>query len=83
MKTFFYLALFSLFALPAHAARATIVETDTEIIVEYYGNEDDRQAALKQREEQEQKLAEALEKEERQRASALRRAEARKSTEDE
>jgi hypothetical protein len=39
-------------ALPAYAGHGTIRETDEEIFIEYYGDEDDKQAAKVLKEEQ-------------------------------
>jgi len=83
MRISFYLLLFSLVAVPAYAGEPTIVETDTEIIVEYSGSEEDRQATLKRVEEEEKQLAKEREIESRKKASAARRAEAKKGNEEE
>jgi len=83
MKNSFYLVLFSLFAVPVFAGEATIVETDTAIIVEYSGSEEDKQATLNQIEEREKQLADEREKEEYKKAAAARRAEAKKTYENE
>ena len=46
MKTKFILAIiFFTVALPAHAGQGTIQETDTQIIIEYSGGEDDVKAS--------------------------------------
>ena len=46
MKTKFILAIiFVTFSLPAHAGQGTIQETDTQIIIEYSGGEDDVKAS--------------------------------------
>lgn len=66
MKNVFYLAAcFSLLGLPAHAGQGTILETDTQIIIEYSGSDDDMKAAAIQREERQKQEAAAVEKEER------------------
>ena len=83
MKIFIRIMLLSFLAVPAYAGQATIVETDTAIIVEYSGSEDDRQATVRQQEERERKQAEEKRKAELKKASADRRAEARKASEEE
>ncbi len=55
-------ALFVTMAFPVYAGHGTIKETDTEIIVEYSGDDDDKQAAKALKEEQ-QKEAVKQEKE--------------------
>lgn len=49
--------LFVIVALPAHAGHGTIRETDEEIFIEYYGDEDDKQAAKVLKEEQQKETA--------------------------
>lgn len=83
MRISFYLLLYSLLAVPAYAGEPTIVETDTEIIVEYSGTDEDRQATLKRVEEEEKRLAKEAELEAHKKASAARRAEAKKGNEEE
>jgi hypothetical protein len=63
MKKILYLAAcFSLLTLPAYAGHGTIRETETEIIIEYSGDEDDKQAAIIIREEREKQEAAVVQK---------------------
>jgi hypothetical protein len=43
-RKFIQIALCTVLALPAHAGQGTIQETDTQIIIEYSGGEDDVKA---------------------------------------
>lgn len=61
-KTCILFALCAALAQPAHAGQGTIRETETQIIVEYSGGEDDVKAAKAHQEElQKQVLAEDIE----------------------
>jgi len=44
-RLFFLVVLFAVVALPCFAGQGTIRETDTQIIIEYWGGEDDARAA--------------------------------------
>ena len=48
--------LFIIISFPVYAGHGTIKETDTEIIVEYSGDDDDKQAAKILKEEQQKEV---------------------------
>jgi len=83
MRASLCLLVFSLLALPVHAGEPKIVETDSEIIVEINGGEEDRLATQKQVEEREKAAAKELETQQRKQSSAARRAAAKKDSEKE
>lgn len=83
MKPSFYLLYLLLLAPPLHAAEPMIVETDTEIIVEINGSDEDKLAAQKQVEERIKASAKELETEQYKAAAGKRRAEAKKDSEQE
>ncbi|GFE62126.1 hypothetical protein [Geobacter sp. AOG2] len=89
-RMFFLLVLFFVIAVPCFAGQGTIRETDSQIIIEYWGGEDDaktaeaRRAELKMQaleekrnEEERKKQEEARIKHEQQMELAERRAKAR------
>jgi hypothetical protein len=53
MQKFILVVLYAALALPAYAGQGTIQETDSQIIIEYSGGDDDVKAAKAQEEERE------------------------------
>jgi hypothetical protein len=77
------LALWCLAALPeAHAGQGTIRETDTEIVIEYWGTDDDRKTAEELKAEREKKEAEEKARLERIKERNARREAARRASQD-
>jgi basic membrane lipoprotein Med (substrate-binding protein (PBP1-ABC) superfamily) len=58
IQKFILVALCAALALPAHAGQGTIQETDTQIIIEYSGSDDDVKAAQIQHEEVQKQVQE-------------------------